>query len=49
MTPSPRRRALGYRGISSKSCKGIYKSVINATRAAKWSAEGDKAFIAART
>ena len=40
-------RALGYRGISSKSCKGIYKSVINATRAAKWSAEGDKAFIAA--
>src|SRR4029079_6791607 len=39
-------RALGYRGISSKSCKGIYKSVINATRAAKWSAEGDMAFIA---
>jgi len=39
-------RALGYRGISSKSCKGIYKSMINATRAAKWSAEGDKAFIA---
>ena len=39
-------RALGYRGISSKSCKGIYKSVINATRAEKWSAEGDKAFIA---
>jgi hypothetical protein len=39
-------RGLGYRGISSKSCKGIYKSVINATRAAKWSAEGDKAFIA---
>ncbi len=42
----PAARALGYRGISSKSCKGIYKSVINATRAAKWSAEGDKAFIA---
>jgi hypothetical protein len=40
-------RALGYRGISSKSCKGIYKSVINATRAAKWSAQGDKAFVAA--
>ena len=39
-------RGLGYRGISSKSCKGIYKSVINATRAAKWSAAGDKAFIA---
>jgi hypothetical protein len=42
----PVARALGYRGISSKSCKGIYKSVINATRAAKWSAEGAKHFIA---
>jgi hypothetical protein len=38
-------RALGYRGISSKSCKGIYKSVINATRAAKWSTPGDKFFV----
>lgn len=38
-------RALGYRGISSKSCKGIYKSVVNATRAAKWSAGGEKFFI----
>jgi hypothetical protein len=42
----PAARALGYRGISSKSCKGVYKSVINATRAAKWSAEGAKHFIA---
>jgi hypothetical protein len=42
----PTARALGYRGISSKSCKGIYKSVINATRAAKWSADGEKCFIA---
>jgi hypothetical protein len=41
----PMARALGYRGISSKSCKGIYKSVINATRAAKWSAAGEKCFI----
>ena len=40
-------RALGYRGISSKSCKGIYKSVVNATRAAKWSAEGGKFFVTA--
>ena len=38
-------RALGYRGISSKACKGIYKSVINATRAAKWSTENDKFFV----
>ena len=41
----PAARALGYRGISSKSCKGLYKSIVNATRAAKWSAQGDKYFI----
>jgi hypothetical protein len=41
----PIARALGYRGISSKSCKGIYKSIVNATRAAKWSARGGKYFI----
>jgi hypothetical protein len=41
----PVARALGYRGISSKSCKGIYKSVINATRAIKWSANGEKFFV----
>jgi hypothetical protein len=42
----PAAKALGYRGISSKSCKGIYKSIINATRAAKWTAGGEKFFIA---
>ncbi len=42
----PAARALGYRGISSKSCKGVYKSIVNATRAAKWSAEGARHFIA---
>jgi hypothetical protein len=41
----PAARALGYRGISSKSCKGIYKSIVNATRAQKWSANGEKFFI----
>jgi L-alanine-DL-glutamate epimerase-like enolase superfamily enzyme len=41
----PAARTLGYRGISSKSCKGIYKSIVNATRAQKWSANGDKFFI----
>ncbi|MFL6789948.1 MAG: hypothetical protein ACJ8EE_02075 [Bradyrhizobium sp.] len=41
----PVARALGYRGISSKSCKGIYKSVVNATRAAKWSANGARFFV----
>jgi len=42
----PAARELGYRGISSKSCKGLYKSIINATRAAKWSACGEKCFVA---
>ncbi len=41
----PAGRALGYRGISSKSCKGIYKSIVNATRAAKWSAGGERLFV----
>jgi L-alanine-DL-glutamate epimerase-like enolase superfamily enzyme len=41
----PVARALSYRGISSKSCKGIYKSIVNATRAAKWSVRGEKYFI----
>src|SRR5690606_11485002 len=32
---------MGYTGVSSKSCKGIYKSVINAARCALWTtAEG---------
>jgi len=43
----PAARALGYRGISSKSCKGIYKSVVNAARAAKWSAGCEKFFVTA--
>ncbi|TYO68200.1 hypothetical protein FXV83_02425 [Bradyrhizobium hipponense] len=41
----PSARALGYHGISSKSCKGLYKSIVNATRAAKWSAGSEKFFV----
>jgi hypothetical protein len=41
----PAARELGYRGISSKSCKGIYKSIVNATSAAKWSGASEKFFI----
>jgi L-alanine-DL-glutamate epimerase-like enolase superfamily enzyme len=41
----PAARSLGYRGISSKSCKGLYKSIVNATRAAKWSSDGGRFFI----
>ncbi|MBV9953677.1 MAG: hypothetical protein JOZ70_00375 [Pseudolabrys sp.] len=35
----PRARALGYRGCSSKSCKGLYKSLLNGARAAQWGRE----------
>jgi hypothetical protein len=33
-------RALGYRGISAKSCKGFYRALINRARVARWNAEG---------
>jgi len=44
----PKALALGYRGISSKTCKGIYKSLLNGARAATWTQSGTaRAFIAA--
>ncbi|MGO4125028.1 enolase C-terminal domain-like protein [Inquilinus sp. YAF38] len=44
----PRARALGYRGVSSKSCKGVYRSLLNRARIAKWSAEdGVRYFLSA--
>jgi len=35
----PRARALGYAGVSSKTCKGLYKSLINAARCRQWNRE----------
>lgn len=35
----PAARAVGYRGVSSKTCKGFYKSLLNAARCARWNAE----------
>ena len=35
----PRAKALGYKGVSSKTCKGIYKSLINRARCAAWGGE----------
>jgi hypothetical protein len=32
----PRAAALGYSGVSSKSCKGIYKAILNAVRVSLW-------------
>ena len=37
----PRARALGYSGVSSKNCKGFYKSLINLARCRQWNASGD--------
>ena len=34
----PRARSLGYKGVSSKSCKGLYKSLVNTLRCAIWNA-----------
>jgi hypothetical protein len=37
-----RAKALGYKGVSSKTCKGFYKSLINAARCKAW---GDGYFM----
>jgi enolase-like protein len=34
-----RARSLGYSGVSSKCCKGLYKSILNAARCLQWNAE----------
>jgi hypothetical protein len=39
-----RARERGYRGVSSKTCKGFYKSVLNAARCRAW---GDGYFMSA--
>lgn len=44
----PKAIALGYRGISSKACKGVYKSLLNGARALRWGKDGTAdAFVAA--
>jgi hypothetical protein len=35
----PRARRLGYAGVSSKACKGLYKSLLNAARCRMWNME----------
>jgi len=36
LTSFPTARALGYAGVSSKACKGLYKSFINRARCRAW-------------
>lgn len=38
----PVGRALGYQGISSKACKGLYRSLLNAARAQAWNRDAGK-------
>ena len=38
----PAARARGYRGVSSKACKGFYKSLLNAGRCAMWNREAGR-------
>ena len=42
-----RARGLGYTGVSSKTCKGFYKSILNAVRCREWNREegGERYFI----
>lgn len=41
----PAARRLGYSGVSSKCCKGFYKSILNAARCAHWNAAGGRYFM----
>lgn len=36
-----RARVRGYAGVSSKTCKGLYRSLLNAARCAAWNREAD--------
>ncbi len=35
----PRAKERGYSGVSSKCCKGLYKSIVNAARCTMWNAQ----------
>ncbi|GAB4064675.1 enolase [Ancylobacter sonchi] len=41
----PRAVARGYRGVSSKCCKGLYKAVLNAVRVARLKARGGGGYL----
>jgi len=45
----PRGRELGWSGVSSKACKGVYKSLINRARCERWNREtrGQRFFMSA--
>jgi hypothetical protein len=41
----PCARDLGYSGVSSKDCKGFYKSIVNLARCRQWNAAGDGGYF----
>ncbi len=41
----PTAKRLGYSGVSSKCCKGFYKSLLNLARCAQWNAAGGGYFM----
>ena len=41
----PQARAMGYQGVSSKDCKGFYKSLVNLARCGQWNAGGGHYFM----
>jgi len=41
----PAAKRLGYLGVSSKCCKGFYKSLLNAARCQRWSEHGERYFM----
>jgi L-alanine-DL-glutamate epimerase-like enolase superfamily enzyme len=41
----PHARTLGYSGVSSKMCKGLYKSLLNAARCTLWSTPQQRYFM----
>jgi L-alanine-DL-glutamate epimerase-like enolase superfamily enzyme len=41
----PRARALGYHGISSKSCKGFYRALLNSARVAHYNEQHGGGFV----
>jgi hypothetical protein len=45
----PRARRLGYTGVSSKACKGLYKAILNSARCRLWNREEgtDRYFMSA--
>lgn len=40
-------RGLGYAGVSSKACKGVWRSLVNLARCRAWSAGGGQFFMSA--